>query len=225
MARFPAKTKREFVGAKVGQIRLPGQYYDQETGLHYNYFRYYDPSTGRYVTSDPVGLLGGLNTNLYVDANPLRYVDPSGLTWSDNPGLFWDWVTESGPTDRYYGPNDPSTQEMMNSEGADQMRREYAAGGCKSGKGWYGSGQAYSESVRNPLNGTQFQVGGYTYQYSGNSNGTVTYTIRNQLSIYSFFYHIPGLPHKPRGGNFPFMGNINQTFQWTEPSQCGCQAE
>ncbi len=57
---------------------MAGQYYDQETGLHYNYFRYYDPSTGRYITSDPIGLQGGLNTYGYVDANPLSYVDPLG---------------------------------------------------------------------------------------------------------------------------------------------------
>ena len=58
---------------------LPGQYYDQETGLHYNYFRYYDPTTGRYITSDPIGLAGGLNTYVYVDNNPLYWIDPFGL--------------------------------------------------------------------------------------------------------------------------------------------------
>jgi RHS repeat-associated protein len=60
-------------------IRFPGQYYDQETGLHYNYFRYYDPSTGRYINSDPVGLGGGLNTYAYVGNNPLKYLDFYGL--------------------------------------------------------------------------------------------------------------------------------------------------
>ncbi|MDP3019170.1 MAG: RHS repeat-associated core domain-containing protein, partial [Methylococcaceae bacterium] len=60
-------------------LRFPGQYYDQETSLHYNYFRDYDPSTGRYIASDPIGLSGGLNTYTYVENNPLRWVDPSGL--------------------------------------------------------------------------------------------------------------------------------------------------
>ena len=63
----------------VNNIRLPGQYFDQETGLHYNYHRYYDPRTGRYMTPDPVGLQGGLNLFAYVGNNPTGYVDPSGL--------------------------------------------------------------------------------------------------------------------------------------------------
>ena len=63
----------------VLDLRFPGQYYDAETGRHYNYFRDYDPATGRYVQSDPIGLVGGLNTYLYANGNPVRYADPEGL--------------------------------------------------------------------------------------------------------------------------------------------------
>jgi RHS repeat-associated protein len=60
-------------------LRLPGQYLDKETNLHYNYHRDYDSSLGRYVESDPVGLNGGLNTYAYVEADPLFESDPKGL--------------------------------------------------------------------------------------------------------------------------------------------------
>jgi RHS repeat-associated protein len=62
-------------------FRFPGQYYDQETGLHYNYYRYYDPKTGRYLTPDPIGLRGGINLFLYVQNNPVAASDALGL-WS-----------------------------------------------------------------------------------------------------------------------------------------------
>jgi len=59
-------------------LRLPGQIEDPETGLHYNFRRYYDPSTGRYITQDPIGLAGGLNQYAYVDADPNNLYDPTG---------------------------------------------------------------------------------------------------------------------------------------------------
>ncbi len=66
-------------------IRFQGQWADEETGLYYNRHRYYDPDMGRYITSDPIGLAGGLNEYGYV-INPSKLVDPLGL--SGEEGIF-----------------------------------------------------------------------------------------------------------------------------------------
>jgi RHS repeat-associated protein len=82
------------LGAFDFPLRFPGQYADKETNLFYNYFRDYDPSIGRYSTSDPIGLQGGINRYAYVVANPLLFSDELGL---DNPGL--------GPYGPYWSGN------------------------------------------------------------------------------------------------------------------------
>jgi RHS repeat-associated protein len=63
----------------VNDLRFAGQYYDAETGLHYNYHRYYDSSLGRYLRADPIGLAGGINPYIYVANNPINAVDLFGL--------------------------------------------------------------------------------------------------------------------------------------------------
>jgi len=75
---YPTSKKRALYGG--GRIGIyPGQYYDSETGLHYNYYRYYDPQAGRYLTPDPIGLLGGENLFEYSLNNAVNVTDPLGL--------------------------------------------------------------------------------------------------------------------------------------------------
>jgi RHS repeat-associated protein len=83
-------------------VRYPGQYYDTETGLHYNVMRYYHPGLGRYLQSDPIGLEGGVNTYGYALQNPVMYYDPSGnvplaiipIIWGGiGSGITWGTIT------------------------------------------------------------------------------------------------------------------------------------
>ncbi|WP_337261598.1 RHS repeat domain-containing protein [Serratia sp. MMO-24] len=79
-ARYHAFGKATITTSSIASnLRFPGQYHDDETGMHYNWHRYYDPDTGRYITEDPIGLLGGLNRYTYVNGNPLFWSDPWGL--------------------------------------------------------------------------------------------------------------------------------------------------
>ncbi len=89
-------------------LRFPGQYFDAETNLYYNYFRDYDPTIGRYIESDPIGLEGGINTYAYVEGNPLSKSDLYGLR-SNALKPFWQflfpWLFPSP-----YTPSQPSNE-------------------------------------------------------------------------------------------------------------------
>ncbi|MCX7064753.1 MAG: RHS repeat-associated core domain-containing protein, partial [Proteobacteria bacterium] len=102
-----ANENPQSLGAFKYNLRFPGQLYEAHSGLHYNYFRDYDPGIGRYVESDPIGLRGGLNTYLYARANALRYSDPRGLD-------AWIGGSTGGRIDMFIGGYGARTGHLAN---------------------------------------------------------------------------------------------------------------
>jgi RHS repeat-associated protein len=120
-------------------VRFPGQYYDEESGLHYNYYRTYDPEFGRYITSDPIGLFGGVNTFGYVYANPIRYIDSSGLMGS--AGALKDLGENSNNKQEAYNNymNNPTNENLQKWMDAESKTPEIAAEAVKkSAEAYYG---------------------------------------------------------------------------------------
>lgn len=112
-------------------LRFPGQWLDHETGTHHNYFRDYDPETGRYLQPDPIGVAGGMNTYVYANGDPMQYIDPLGL----KP---WDWD----------GQGDTSVCSYY-----DEMAKQYAK--CayykRAGEICRGDDPIVNEAIRNGL--------------------------------------------------------------------------
>jgi RHS repeat-associated protein len=93
-------------------IRLPGQYCDRETGLYYNYHRYYDPKIGAYINQDPIGLKGGANLYRYAFQNPISLIDPVGLQYSD-PSMGSFFGSLAGGTDMLNALSPTPTQSSL----------------------------------------------------------------------------------------------------------------
>ncbi|MEW1601990.1 RHS repeat-associated core domain-containing protein [Streptomyces sp. NPDC093808] len=124
-------------------LRFPGQYFDPETGLHYNFQRYYDPETARYFSPDPLGLEPAPNPDVYV-FNPLQGCDPLGLAprYANRPDRYaWGGSVRYKATDHLGRPTGVSAcirKEMVIAQGTEA--------GKMWTKGWRGHGTLFNEA-------------------------------------------------------------------------------
>jgi len=110
--RNPRQVRRRASGRTVAyNLRFPGQVFDGQAGLHQNGFRDFDPAVGRYAESDPIGLVGGINTYAYGNGNSLSNTDPSGLAPSSSIilHLLWKWRSDDKK-----GPSCPNNDDERN---------------------------------------------------------------------------------------------------------------
>lgn len=207
----------------VFNLRYPGQHYDGETGLNYNYYRDgYDSSTGRYTQSDPIGLAGGINTYAYVGGNPVSRIDPQGLDFTQSAAMAMNWYYGLGPDSLGFGPGSSPVAEMMNAPGVNAARKLYdkknknnCSDDCKNAqpvtnvKASFGLSGLFSAG----LNPTRQFIGSYRVDIYPAPNCQKWIVITNTSSFKSFAYGLG--PDWSRSSYAP-MGNMSQTYWWIE---------
>lgn len=159
------KEIREPYYVEEQNLRFQGQYLDRETGLHYNTFRFYDPDVGRFVSPDPIGLLGGINLYQYAP-NSVLWIDPLG--WASD--RFPSWMdTTQGYQRQHLIPwserNHPFFERSgMNINGASNMMRLPVAKGIDPNpnlglhRGWTIEHKKYNEQIHARLNDLENQA-------------------------------------------------------------------
>ncbi|WP_175817950.1 RHS repeat-associated core domain-containing protein [Burkholderia diffusa] len=115
--------------SRANPIRFIGQHHDAESGLHYNRYRYYDPEVGRYVSKDPIGLLGGYNLYVYVRNAPTMGTDPLGL--QSFAGFNMPGVAQRASMLKWAIDQGYSREQAT--EMASPTRRPIATGECRAG--------------------------------------------------------------------------------------------
>lgn len=165
-------------GVFTYNLRFPGQLFDKETNNHYNYFRDYDPQTGRYIQSDPIGLQGGINTYVYVSANPLFRVDPLGL---EGPNSGWskgvtDFRVSPLPILSYYS-NEMSRLAIAQGNGSGPDNVFHCVAACKAKKA--GNDVDYIRFLMNQKENSDYLRGRLGLYGDGRSRGDAEMTADN----------------------------------------------
>ena len=147
-------------------LRFQGQYFDAETGLHYNRFRYYDPQIGRFTTQDPISLAGGLNLYQYAP-NPVLWADPFGLKKSSSSRKPEKVSTKSTGRTKPNNRNEEFAYDHVNKHpenGTVIISSDQINDPCFKGKGW--------SKVEQKINGVIVH-----YMAKIDENGNMTHVI------------------------------------------------
>ena len=211
------------VNTVENNLRFPGQYYDRETGLHYNYFRDYDPGTGRYVEADPIGLEGGMNIYGYVGGNPVGRTDPLGLYW----WFVHELYTQTGAERAGMNPSEASDlgAEVAAADFAPHSQDGWASfmhAMCSPGLSTEVCQKNWENYIRSELNkctkkGLARAIHALQDSYAGGHGGFQQYTDVWHLT-YSHF-HDDAAPTQEENVGVPIVTE-NIIRQWQEKCTC-----